>query len=156
MLKKGKNLEGDTVHRDEGGFCYYNFTYSKVPKRHQSPIWPNMVLISLFAHGLPKPIWANWRFIDVCINSKKTTSKPHLVQHGFYKCLPHPSYEVIMPQWGQKAIWRFCVSGMLESYYSFLGLDWSLCAAMHQLRGAQKKIATRQFQTSIASASVVF
>ena len=126
MLKKGKNLQGDTVHRDEGGFCFLTNRILQGSQQTNKAIWPNMVFISLFAHGLPKPIWANWRFIDVCINSKKTTSKAHLVQHGFYKRLAHPGYEVIMPQWTQKAVLKFGDSGMLKDVYWPLGLEWPL------------------------------
>ena len=83
-----------------------------------------MVFIGLCAPGLPEPIWASWRFIDLFIHWKKKPSKAHLAQHGFYKRLAHPGYEVTMSQSAQKAVLKFGESFMLETLNWPLGLDW--------------------------------
>ena len=85
-----------------------------------------MLYISPLAPGLPKPIWSQLALLRVMYQKQKKGSKPHLAQHALYKRLPYPGYELIMPQWSQKAILKFGDSGMLNDVYWPLGLEWPL------------------------------
>ena len=45
-----------------------------------------------------------WPWSGLRANLFPKPSKAQLAQQGFYKRLAHPGYEVIMPQWGHKAV----------------------------------------------------
>ena len=71
--------------------------------------------------SLSGPVGVSSTFLSI---GKKKPSKAHLAQHGFYKRLAHPGYEVTMSQSAQKAVLKFGESFMLETLNWPLGLDW--------------------------------